>query len=333
LPFRLPHLKSPRFYLRWSIVGGTLFFLGKVLKDRAQEVAAIRIDNAGWTNLVIALIVTLLAHTWSGLVWAGILRSLRQPFSYRWALQVYLKTNIAKYLPGNIWHFSGRIWAITQAGGSLGVATLSVLLEPLLMAAAALLLTLSGSQSTNYMLRVGSLIVICLAIHPRILNPVIELLSRLKRRRGEGGEKGERGRRGEKESIPNSTLNTQHSTLLESYPLLPLLGELGFLILRATGFLFALKALTVINPHSIPQLMSAFSLAWLLGLIVPGAPGGIGVFEATAIALLDKHFSAGLLLSVVALFRLVSILAEAMAAGLAVLSEKSSRKSTNPSKN
>jgi hypothetical protein len=325
LPFRLPHLKSPRFYLRWSIVGGTLFFLGKVLKDRAQEVAAIRIDNAGWTNLAIASIVTLLAHTWSGLVWAGILRSLRQPFSYRWALQVYLKTNIAKYLPGNIWHFSGRIWAITQAGGSVGVATLSVLLEPLLMAAAALLLTLSGSQSINYMVRVGSLIVICLAIHPRILNPVIELLSRLKSKRKEGG--------GEGESIPNSTLHTQHSTLLETYPLLPLLGELGFLLLRATVFLFVLWALTPVNPHSIPQIVSAFSLAWLLGLLVPGAPGGIGVFEATAIALLDKHFSAGLLLSVVALFRLISILAEAMAAGLAVLSEKSSRKSKNPSKN
>ncbi len=325
LPFRLPNLKSPRFYLRWSIVGGTLFFLGKVLKDRAQEVAAIRIDNAGWTNLAIALIVTLLAHTWSGLVWAGILRSLQQPFSYRWALQVYLKTNIAKYLPGNIWHFSGRIWAVTQAGGSLGVATLSVLLEPLLMAAAALLITLLGSQSTNSIVQVGSFIGICVAIHPHILNLVIQLLRRLKRKRA-------REREGEATSILNSTLNTQHSTLLESYPLLPLLGELGFLILRGTGFLFALKALTTVNPHSIPQLMSAFSLSWLLGLIVPGAPGGIGVFEATAIALLDKHFPAGLLLSVVALFRLVSILAEAIAAGLAVLSERVLGKSANPSK-
>lgn len=310
MPFSLPNFKSPRFYLRWSIVGGTLFFLGKVLKDRAQEVAAIRIDRAGWANLAIALFITLLAHTWSGLVWAKILRSLQLPCSYRWALQVYLKTNIAKYLPGNIWHFSGRIWAVTQAGGSLGVATLSVLLEPLLMAAAALLLTLLGSQSTSLMVRVVSLMAIFLAVHPRILNPVIQLLRRLKGKKGEGG-KGERGR--------GRILNSE---LLESYPWLPLLGELGFLILRGTGFLLAFQALTPVNSSFIPQLMSAFSLAWLLGLIVPGAPGGIGVFEATAIALLGNDFSSGLLLSLVALFRLVSILAEAIAAGLAVLSER-----------
>jgi uncharacterized membrane protein YbhN (UPF0104 family) len=43
-------------------------------------------------------------------------------------------------------------------------------------------------------------------------------------------------------------------------------------------------------------LLGAFSLAWLLGLVVPGAPGGLGVFEATAIALLQQRFSGGLVI-------------------------------------
>ncbi|HEY9875408.1 MAG TPA: lysylphosphatidylglycerol synthase domain-containing protein [Candidatus Obscuribacterales bacterium] len=286
-------------YLRWVILGGTLFFLAKALKDHAAEVAAIRIDQAGWANLAIALAVTLMAHIWAGWVWSWILRSFKQPVSPRWAIQVYLKTNIAKYLPGNVWHYYGRIWAATEAGCNLGAATLSVLLEPLLMAAAALLLALLGTHPDNWSLQVISLAVICLAVHPRILNPLIQLLSRFK------------GKSTDAEVFQ-----------LERYPLLPLLGELGFLGLRGSGFLFTLLALTKVNYSQIPLLLSAFSLAWLLGLIVPGAPGGIGVFEATAIALLDKYFSPGLLLSVVALFRVVSILAEVVAAIIATVSDR-----------
>jgi uncharacterized membrane protein YbhN (UPF0104 family) len=133
-------------YLRWVILGGTLFFLLKAFKDHSSEVAAIRIDAAGWLTLFAAFSITLLAHIWAGFVWGWILQSFKQPVQYRWVLEVYLKTNVAKYLPGNVWHYYGRIWAVTKAGGSLGAATISVLLEPLLMAAAALLITLTGSQ-------------------------------------------------------------------------------------------------------------------------------------------------------------------------------------------
>jgi uncharacterized membrane protein YbhN (UPF0104 family) len=69
------------------------------------------------------------------------------------------------------------------------------------------------------------------------------------------------------------------------------------------------------------MLLSAFNLAWLSPIVLPAAPGGIGVFEATAIALLNQPFSTGVVLSVVALYRLISILAEATGAGLASLHE------------
>jgi glycosyltransferase 2 family protein len=69
-------------YLRWVILGGTLFFLAKAFKEHWQDVAAIRIDAAGWTALFLAFLITLLAHIWAGLVWAWILRSLHQPIQY-----------------------------------------------------------------------------------------------------------------------------------------------------------------------------------------------------------------------------------------------------------
>ncbi|MFB8787583.1 MAG: YbhN family protein [Potamolinea sp.] len=298
-------------YLRWMILGGTLFFLLKVFKDNWQEVAAIQINTSGWITLFFAFFITLFAHIWAGLVWGWILKSFNQPVQYGWVIQVYLKTNIAKYIPGNIWHYYGRIWAVTKAGGSLAAATISTILEPLLMAAAALLFALTGSQlgwlstSGDYRfwgLQIIALSVVCLAVHPRILNPLLQFLSKLKGKNAE-----------------NDVFK------IERYPFLPLLGEVVFLGLRGTGFIITFLALTTVSPNQILMLFSAFSLAWVLGLVIP-TPGGLGVFETTAIALLNQHFPTAVILGVVALFRLVSLFAEVVGAGASFLSEYWCRK-------
>lgn len=290
------------------ILGGTLFFLAKALKDHWQEVAAIRIGAVGWATLAIALGVTLLAHIWSGWIWTWILQELNQPVSDAQFVQIYLKTNIAKYLPGNIWHYYGRIMAAKTAGVPASVATLSVLLEPLLMAAAALIVVLIGIQPIASNSRVTlqglpllGLVLVLIAVHPRFLNAAIYFVGKLKT------------------TSPNTVDN---SWQIGRYPLKPLLGELGFIGLRGTGFLLTLLAFRHLELRQIPLLLSAFSFAWLLGLVVPGAPGGLGVFEATAIALLQHHFSGGLIISAIALYRIVSVLAEATGAGLAWLDEQ-----------
>jgi hypothetical protein len=143
--------------------------------------------------------------------------------------------------------------------------------------------------------------IVCLAVHPRVLNPVLQRLSRLK-----------------------GKASTTEVFQLESYPFIPLLGELGFLGLRGTGFVATFIALTPVNNSQILLLFTAFSMAWVLGLIIP-TPGGLGVFETTAIALLNSHFSPGVILSVVALFRVVSILAEVIGAGIGALCDRVSQ--------
>ena len=303
-------------YLRWFILGGTLFFLIKTFKDRWQEIAAVRVDDSGWLMLLTALVVTLLAHVWSGWVWTWILQAFNLSLGTAIAIRVYLITNIAKYLPGNVWHFYGRISAVSKQGSSIGAATLSVLLEPLLMAAAALLIGLismgSGWLETTFDLKVValqiiSLIAVLVGIHPRILNPIIHRLSRSK---------------------GNANAEAAETVDLKSYPFRPFLGEIGFLVFRGMGFLLTFMTLKSVTLMQIPQLISAFSFAWLFGLVVPGAPGGLGIFEATVIALLDdSQFPTAIVLTTVALFRVVSILAEALAAGIAYLAGKSTNKS------
>lgn len=297
--------KSLKGFLRWAILGGTLFFLGATLKKHWQEVVAIRLDGSALAILVVALGVTLLSHIWAAWVWTGLLKLLRAErhategtLHPTWLIQVYLRTNLAKYLPGNVWHFYGRIRAVMAAGVGTGIALLSVVMEPLLMAAAALLIALLGRQQGNWGWQLLSLIGVLLIIHPRFLNPVLQRAAQLKAK-----------------ALGNSTVQTSN-LMIHRYPLGPLLGELGFLGLRGLGFCLTLLALAPIAWDQLPTVISAFSFAWLLGLIVPGAPGGLGIFEATAIALLGQYYSPGILLSTVALYRLISVLAETLGAGL-----------------
>ena len=298
--------------IRWLVLGGTLFFLLKALKDNWLGVSAIRINITGWLILATATIVTLLAHIWAGWIWTWVLKELNQSVSVIEFIQVYLKTNIAKYLPGNVWHYYGRIMAAKNANISTNIATLSVLLEPLLMLAAALIIiVLFGSQlvvsNLNFnliILQFLALIIVLCILHPRFLNPAIQILDKWKNK---------------KSNRENQLIN---SFIIQRYPVKPLLGELVFLGLRASGFILTMLALNSLTWAQIPLLVGAFSCAWVLGLVVPGAPGGLGVFETTAMLLLQYHFPAAVVISAIALYRLISIIAETAGAALAWLLER-----------
>jgi glycosyltransferase 2 family protein len=325
--------------LRWVVWGVVLFFLGTVLRRHWQGVVAVRVGGSGWACLAIALGVTLLAHICAGWVWQRILYEFRQPVRGIAVVQGYLQTTIAKYLPGNVWHYYGRVTAARKAGASLETATVSVLLEPLLMAAAALVVTLISSQQIvaryGWMALLGQgvgLIAALAVVHPKVLNPLVRRLGKLK-------NQSPRPSPSQEPSISAPSIQSQPASdpasaptsdaalfTLETYPWVPFLGELGFLLLRGLGFLLTVGAVGGFGwEHvglQVPLILGAFSFAWLLGLVVPGAPGGIGVFEATAIALLGNQFAPGPLLSIVAVYRLISVLAEALGAGLATLDQR-----------
>ncbi|MCU0526205.1 MAG: lysylphosphatidylglycerol synthase domain-containing protein [Elainella sp. Prado103] len=299
---RLKRVLQPiRPYLRWLIVGLTLFFIASMVRQHWQEVRLLRLRAAGWQWLLISLSFTLSAHLWTGWVWSWILQILGQPVPRAWSMAVYLRTNIAKYLPGNVWHLYGRVVAAKEAGFSIGAATLSVVLEPLLMVAAALILAVINVRQ-NVALQLLGLAIVLLAIHPQILNPLLRFAQKLKGK--------PRPDRADASSIATGLQ-------IQTYPIRPLLGELGFVLLRGIGMVAALQAIQSLDVAQIPLILSVFSIAWVMGLVIPGAPGGIGVFEAIAIALLTGHLPASLILGGVALYRLISILAEVIGAGLA----------------
>lgn len=296
-----------KIFSRYFILGITIFFILKNILSNWTNLVNIEFSFSLIYIFFISLIFNIFAHVFSAWVWTFILALFNCKLPFLSAIRIYLLTNISKYIPGNIWHFFGRVKAIQNYGYSLALATFPVVLEPLLMAIAALLITiLSWSlgilevsfSSLIFSLLVGVIILVLMAINPRYLNPILSNLAKSK-----------------------SPLET--SIKLKQYPLLPLLGEVIFLLLRGSSFLILMIPFINLNFRLIPQILTAFSFAWLLGLIVPGAPGGLGIFEATAIASLDPHiFPRDKIIIIVALFRVSSIIAETITAYFAWLKKE-----------
>ncbi|BAQ66848.1 lysylphosphatidylglycerol synthase domain-containing protein [Geminocystis sp. NIES-3709] len=292
-------------FFRWFILGLTAFFIISTFYKNWQEVINIKFTFFTFLIFFISIFLNIIGHTFSAWVWTWILNLFHTKLQGLKAINIYLITNISKYLPGNVWHFLGRVKAIQSEGDSLSIATISVIIEPLLMAVSALLITLISASfgiikinfSIIFLLILCLIITILIGIHPKIINPILTKLAKSKA--------------------------SNESAKLTKYPLLPLFGEIIFLLLRGFAFLSLLMALMPVELSLIPQVLSTFSFAWLLGLIVPGSPGGIGIFEVTIIATFDSTiFPSQIVLVVIALFRISSLLAEIITAGIAFLVNK-----------
>ena len=112
----------------------------------------------------------------------------------------------------------------------------------------------------------------------------------------------------------NLAQNTQNISKRIFYPYKPLIVEIIFVLFRFLGFLFCMKSFSIGSLVSLGELISSFSLAWITGLIVPAAPGGLGVFESVILLSLGSHFSEAPLLASLLCYRFISTASDIMAA-------------------
>lgn len=275
------------------------------------EVSAINLTYQGWACLTLATGVTLLAYIWTGQVWGWILKALGYPVDAGWAIRTFLLTDLAKYLPSNLFHLVGRTRAAMKVGVSTGAASLSVILDSMLLIASGWILGLLSVPTQGLLAGGLGLGTILIVIHPKSLRFFLN-----------------------KTKLPFKPKTTENETAIPSihkYPLDLLLGKLGYVFMRGVGFVLTLYALTTLPLPQVPQIISIYSIAWLLGYITPGAPGGIGIYEATSIELLQltTDLQAAQILAAVAISRLVATLAEMIGAATAWLDEQLLQRALN----
>ncbi len=200
---------------------------------------------------------------------------------------IYLKTQIGKYLPGNFGHFAGRQVLVKN----LGVSHKSLLLY-------------QGKDLALNLL--AALLLIFIAFHfgeiskienPWILaardfSPLTETLIGL--------------------TLFGFILLTPRSVLKKwgaQRFLMALPFYLFFLLISSLIFYYLANLLSP-ETQDIGSLIFAYLIAWVLGFVVVGAPGGIGIREATLIYLLTPVLGSAEIIVLASAHRLIAISGE-----------------------
>jgi len=285
-------------------------FVLAALVGNGRRMLQLSLDPQGWWWLLLGVGVSLLSLVVNALGLGVVLRWLRLRPRWPALVSLYLDTNLRKFLPGGIWHLAARLGPLRAPDGlllepaPLTLALVAVLLDPLVAAVAALaLVPLGGWQA--------GLALLCplplLLLWPRWLAPMLE---RLERRQA---------RRLRLEPAALESLNRSLGEALAGYPWPPLLVQLLFVLLRFGGFACCVLAFDLHTSLAWSSWLAGFALAWAVGLLVPGAPGGLGVFEATLLLRLGGAVPEAPLLAIALSYRVVVTLADLAGAGCARL--------------
>jgi uncharacterized membrane protein YbhN (UPF0104 family) len=295
-------LPPPPGGLRLWITLLSFGFVLAALVSHGGQVLQLRLDLQGWLWLLLGVGLSLVSLVVNGFGLGVVLRWLGLRPRWQALVLAYLDTNLRKYLPGGIWHLTSRV-QLLRAGeaplsqpASTSQALLAVLLDPLVAAVAALALVPLGGWQAG--LGVVALVPVVL-LWPHWLQP---LLLRLERRQAV--------RLGLEPAAATAPL-------IPGYPWPPLLAQLVFVLLRFSGFACCVLAFELQGSLEWSGWLAGFALAWTAGLVVPGAPGGLGVFEAVLLLRLGMAVPESQLLAVAISYRAVVTLADLLAEAVA----------------
>ena len=284
-------LRQPKLWITLA----SLAFIGVALQKQSGQLQELSLSQEGWCLLFLGFGLTWLSILINGSAWRILLTWMGHNPDGIAIVPLFVRSNLLKYLPGGIWHFVERVRQLRPVIGG-GPALAGVILDPLLIVAASVLLMSFGGWQRGLVL-VAPLPALLLL--PRWREP---LLLRL-----------ERSKAAQLQSAGTGELELEGSGR-GGYPWTPFLAELVFVLVRFAGFFCCVLAFGLSAP-SAWTWMAGFGLAYAVGLVVPGAPGGLGVFEATLLLRLDGAVAEAPLLAVVLSFRLISTLADVVATG------------------
>ncbi|WP_246674033.1 hypothetical protein [Mesorhizobium sp. B2-7-3] len=247
-------------------------FVGIRLQGYTGEIDFRRMGAASYTAIIALAGVYGVSNLLLALGWRHLLHHLGAPVSRPWAIRTYAISQLAKYVPGNIFQFAGRQAIGVAAGIGNG---------PLV-------------KSTAY--EVAALIVGGLLFSPLVL-PLMAV--------------------GASDWFGWISFAALVAVALCSTAFLG--TDLGVAALLYLAFL-AFSGLVFAGAYQLaggsgefalyPAIAGAYVLAWLAGLVTPGAPAGIGVREAVLLFLLGGLSAGPVILLAVVIGRTITVLGD-----------------------
>jgi hypothetical protein len=218
------------------------------------------------------------------------------PISFSAATAIYGRTQLVKYLPGNVFHYLGRHALGRHAGLDHRSLVLAAVLETVAAVAAAICISILGWgvwTSTANEIELPSLIIVALAVLAAvvILNAVVRRIPRISNIAISRVE--------QRMALPGIIRATLLYTVFfaaSSFILWLLLRPLDY-EMYSQVFTQSLYLL----------LLPLAAVSWLAGFVTPGAPAGIGIRESVLILALAPYIDAKSATLVAMAFRLVTI--------------------------
>lgn len=265
---------------RWlHIIGSVFGLLGVVfvfmrLNTYAEQIDLTRFDTTAWSLIGLFALVYGAANVLLAQAWWHLLAFFDVEVERRWAVKAYGLSQLAKYVPGNIFHLAGRQALGMAAGLPARALAKSSLWELGLIAAAGALFgclaaplvwpelpdyASAGAFGATFM---GFVI----ALH-RLLSPSVSAA---------------------------------------------ILWQIIFLAISGAVFVGTLVLVTptFITFSAFSALCGAYIIAWLAGLVTPGAPAGVGVRELVLLFLLKGAIAESDLLLAIVLGRMVTVIGD-----------------------
>ncbi|MAN49330.1 MAG: hypothetical protein CMD04_00715 [Flavobacteriales bacterium] len=246
-------------------------------------------------NILLSFIFCILsiylnAYAWKNIVrWFGIKKIKNNLVSF------YVLTNVLKYVPGGIWHFVERFNFINDISNP-ELALYSTIVEPYFMLCASFLLSSIGVIFSPFYLL---LTIPLIFLNRKLIYVVLKRLEFLKRKALNSLK------------YANSKYQLEERINLNSFfPTRAFIYEIGFILSKFVGFLICFLTVNSDRNTDYLFLFVIFCLSWTFGLIVPGAPGGVGVFEASFLLFVGKNISQNTIFTSLVYFRLISTSAD-----------------------
>ncbi len=246
-------------------------------------------------NLFLSFLFCILSIYLNAYAWKYIVRWFGKEFKSNNLVSFYVLTNILKYVPGGVWHFVERFNFIKKISNPQ-IALYSTLIEPYFMLSGSFLLASMGLIFSPFYI---FLIVPLAFLNRKFIFLILKRLGSLK------------GKVFEVLRLPNSKDQFEERiNIISFFPSRALFLEIGFVLSKFIGFYICLNTFYSSNTLNIIFLLVIFSLSWSLGLVVPAAPGGVGVFEACLLLFIGKSIPQNIIIIILVYFRVISTLAD-----------------------
>jgi hypothetical protein len=262
------------------------------------------------TATAVATALLLAARGTDVLGWHGLLRGAGAGTPLHTSSRVYLTSELVRYLPGGVLHFAARYRYATRLGvtPTTVVATTTIdlalrLVTGLVVFALSIPLFPELPRGASA-LTVAAIPALLAGTHPRVLARLLAAAQRRLRH-------------------VETPLVLPYRTLLRASG-----WYLAGWLARGAVTWLVVRALVTVDGSAWIPLAGATGLSWVIGVITPVAPGGIGAREAAGVALLRPWLPLDLGLVVMLIVRLATTVAELVAAGLAVAVDRWATRAT-----